>query len=114
MLMAPSLSQIRFSQSELHVIPQEPVIVEVSGSATGVEPSCGDICRFHVYTNTTRLFLQKPSCKKTEQLNRDPTATSLRDDIDPLELSLTSEPLSEMTGDQTDDRSPFGRNVEDT
>src|SRR5690242_17396970 len=93
------------------MVPNHPMLVQAFGAMACVEMASGFVCRIHIHTNTQRFLLSEPSGQETQQLRRCPISSTLRNDVDPLQLSVAVITLREMARDKADKGTIFQRNI---
>lgn len=70
------------------------MLVQIDCSVTAVKRAGCIIA--DIDADAPRIMLEKPRGQQSEQLRRDVIAALIRDDVNPLQLSLTVEAASEM------------------
>src|ERR1700730_10059225 len=84
------------------VVPNHPVPIQLYSAVPLLKRACLVIT--DVDADAMCPLFEKPSREKAEQLRSDVGSTVFRNDVDPLELAVATEPAAEVSSDVTDRR----------
>ena len=68
-----------------------------------IEGASGCVFRHYIDADSAGILIEKPAGHRGQKRSRDAVATVRRQNVDPLQFSLTAVPVRKMSGNEADD-----------